>query len=174
MTRTLFTILISAVATIAQASELIEVTRMNDVAQVRTLLEGGADTESRDAHGNTALHFAAGYGYAEIAQVLVDFGADVNAVGRIGNTPLQFAAEEGITDVARILIENGANTQVANDYNSTPMKSAKGWGHRDIVELLASAEATRDDVAGNSLAVIASILTAVVVPVLGARLVGIA
>jgi ankyrin repeat protein len=45
------------------------------------LLAHGADIDTTDAAGNTALMIAAARDYADVAAILVDSGADVNVVG---------------------------------------------------------------------------------------------
>ncbi len=45
------------------------------------LLTHGADVDTTDAAGNTALMIAAARDYADVAAILVDSGADVNVVG---------------------------------------------------------------------------------------------
>jgi len=47
-------------------------------ASVEALVAGGADLNARCGDGMTALMMAAGYGYADIVQVLLDHGADPN------------------------------------------------------------------------------------------------
>ncbi len=52
----------------------------NDVAAVKSALAGGADADPRDAEqGSTPLIFAALFGRAEIANLLIAAGADVHA-----------------------------------------------------------------------------------------------
>lgn len=75
----------------------------------RILLKHGADvTIKRGGHGWpragwTALHYAAGYGFAELIEPLLERGADVNAKDDDGRTPLQVAVEEKQEKVAEIL-----------------------------------------------------------------------
>ena len=56
---------------------------------VRALLKQGADVNSAQGDGMTALHWAAERGDAAMAEMLVYAGANVGAVTRIGQyTPL--------------------------------------------------------------------------------------
>ena len=116
MTRTTITQKLTAAAifftalTAANANDsdtFLAAARSGDVAQVERLLAGGSHANARDNSGNTALHYAAAFGYAEMAQILVDAGADVDAPGRIGNTPLHLASQEGHSNIAAILIDHG-------------------------------------------------------------------
>ena len=173
MTRTIIIMIasVAAIAAHADNTDLIEATRANDVAQVELLLDNGADTEGTDEHGHTALHFAAGYGNAEIARMLIEHGADVDAVGRIGNTPLLIAAQEGHTAVARILVDSEAHLDATDEFGGTSLRYAAGRGHRDIADLLRAAVGPeQDSLAGVSIMVAGVALAMAVAPVFGARL----
>ena len=144
MTRTTITQALTAAAiffatlTTADAGDdFLAAARSGDVAQVQTLLADGADVEVRDASGNSALHYAAAFGYTEMAQTLVAAGADVDARGRIDNTPLHLAAQEGHSDVATLLIDNGADLSATNEFGGTAGTFASGWGHFDIAQQVA-------------------------------------
>ena len=50
-----------------------------DAGEVRTLLERGAQIDSRDGQGRTALLIAMHGNHVDAARVLIDAGADVNA-----------------------------------------------------------------------------------------------
>ena len=45
---------------------------------VQTLIEAGADVNSRDGHGNTALMFAAQKGYLKCVKLLLQKGANLS------------------------------------------------------------------------------------------------
>lgn len=64
----------------------------NDVAAVKSALAGGADADPRDAdQGSTPLIFAALFGRAEIANLLIAAGADVHATDYNGVDALTLA-----------------------------------------------------------------------------------
>jgi len=50
-----------------------------EVADVLTWLQKGADIESKDVFGYTALMSASNHGRAEIARLLLERGADIEA-----------------------------------------------------------------------------------------------
>eukprot|EP00959_Pyramimonas_sp_CCMP1952_P446615 9351450-Pyramimonas_sp.AAC.3 len=54
---------------------------------VELLLVVGADVNSRNREGMTALHLAAREGHAKLAQLLIDHGADPSATDNEGCTP---------------------------------------------------------------------------------------
>ncbi len=81
--------------------------RQIDAAKV--LVAAGADaTPKRGGSGWpragwTALHYAAGFGFVELAQAFIDHGADLDARDDEGRTPLQVALEAGHSELAELL-----------------------------------------------------------------------
>jgi ankyrin repeat protein len=55
---------------------------------VKFLLDSGVDVNQANKAGDTAMHLAAGAGFASIIQLLADHGANVNASNQKGQTPL--------------------------------------------------------------------------------------
>jgi ankyrin repeat protein len=74
------------------------------------LLAAGADVNSKDAFGATALMRAAYSDYAETDRVklLLDRGADVNVRDSKGETALHIAKRKGATKVVSMLVRAGA------------------------------------------------------------------
>jgi len=94
-----------------------------DLAEVRTLLDAGADANSRDSNGMTGLHWVASRGGVEAAEALIAAGADVNAAtSKEGWTPLHWAARAGRADVARALLMSGAAIAARNTAGRTPLQ----------------------------------------------------
>ena len=71
----------------------------NQVGSVGALLEAGAEPNLVSGR-TTALIMAAGYGYADIVQVLLDRGANPRLAGPSGATPIS-AAIKGSSDIDR-------------------------------------------------------------------------
>ena len=59
--------------------------------------------------GNTALHYAAGGGFADVTSELIAAGARAEEPNENGHTPLMEAATAGHVDVAALLLASGAN-----------------------------------------------------------------
>jgi RNA polymerase sigma factor (sigma-70 family) len=84
------------------------------VEAAKVLVAAGADvTPKRGGSGWpragwTALHYAAGFGFAELAQAFIDRGADINALDDEGKTPLRVAVESAQQEVADLLLNRGA------------------------------------------------------------------
>ena len=62
-----------------------------DIDGIRYLLNIGANVDSKDPDGNTALHCAAYTSTVEMVQFLLQRGADPNIKGNCGTTPLMLA-----------------------------------------------------------------------------------
>jgi formylglycine-generating enzyme len=114
----------------------------NQVAIAKYLVEHGAridaaQTTGRD-RGLTALHRAAYFDAANVAELLLSHGAEVNAHGPAGATPLLYAASNGSRKTVEILLRHGADVSVATGAGQTAISEATSHGHLDIVELLQS------------------------------------
>jgi ankyrin repeat protein len=109
---------------------------MKDETKAKSLIEDGADVNSRTPAGITPLNQAVGKGLKDIVELLIAYGADVNAGYNWGWTPLHGAAENGYKDIAEFLIAEGANVNVSDGANRTPLWYAKVEGHTEIAKML--------------------------------------
>lgn len=78
---------------------------------LQALLDEGAETDSKDGSGNTALHFAArnkiNSDAFAIAEILFDnANPDVSAVNNDGKTALDYATEANNTSLVKLLLSN--------------------------------------------------------------------
>jgi hypothetical protein len=91
--------------------DLLAATRKSDLAQVKALLDKGADVNSKSPYGQTPLFFACDRGNFEIVKLLVDRGADVNVEDTFYHaSPLSWAARKNHTEIVRLLIDHGAKS----------------------------------------------------------------
>ncbi len=91
---------------------------------VKKFLEQGMDPNVRDGLGKTPLHYAAMYGYRDIAELLLDHGADPNARDWGGQTPLHWAVGNGHVSVIELLLERGADPNARDANGNTPLHIA--------------------------------------------------
>eukprot|EP00794_Sanderia_malayensis_P013784 gene13784-15226_t len=87
----------------APAKELI------DFEFVESLLEGGAEVNSTDKHGQTVLHEVARNWHPDVAFFLLQYGAEINKVDKWGRTPLHSASAVDHVDMIEFLLRNGAD-----------------------------------------------------------------
>ena len=80
-----------------------------DVTSARGYLQEGADVNSRDGAGRTALLRACLGGHAQVVRLLLDFGADPNLADSRGVTPLKVAEAGGEPDITAMLRVQGAH-----------------------------------------------------------------
>lgn len=72
----------------------------------------GAQTETTDKEGLTALSWACLKGQYQAVQCLISHGANVNQADRSGRTPLDFAAFNGDPEIVSTLFYRGIHFHV--------------------------------------------------------------
>jgi ankyrin repeat protein len=107
-----------------------------DAAEVRRLVQSGADVNAAQADGATALHWAAYHGDASLASLLLEAGADVAAANRNGSTPLWLAASHGDAPMIETLLEGGADANEPLPLGRRPLMLAARAGSVDAVRVL--------------------------------------
>ncbi|MCB0170576.1 MAG: ankyrin repeat domain-containing protein [Anaerolineae bacterium] len=117
-------------------SQLYQAIIDGDEAKAHSLLEAGADPNSRaaglsglgggpestDRYQFPPLLYAIWHNEPGIALLLVEAGADPNARNPEGDTALIAAANAGMTEVVKALIDKRADVQATNTFNGeTPL-----------------------------------------------------
>ena len=115
-----------------------------DVEAVRLLLNVGADVESRDRRGNSALIYAAQARPVirlPVLQSLLDAGADVNAHGENGMTALMHSSMHDDPVVVNALLDAGADVHATDKTGWTALMHAtrRNRGHAEVVTSLIAA-----------------------------------
>ena len=130
-------LLAGAVAAAAQsAADLIDATKRQDVATVRTLLAKHVDVNSQAADGSTALHWAAQRNSPQLVDLLVRAGANAKAPTRYNVPPLYFAALNGNAPVMERLLAAGADANGTVYEGQTMLMTAALSGRPEAVRLL--------------------------------------
>ena len=132
--------LASASSAFAQAP-VADAAMRRDVAEVRRLVQSGADVKAAQADGATALHWAAYHGDASLASVLLVAGADIAAANRNGSTPMWLAASRGDAAVIQALLAKGADANEQLPLGRRPLMLAARSGNLESVKLLVEAGA---------------------------------
>ncbi|XP_060534763.1 protein phosphatase 1 regulatory subunit 12A isoform X2 [Cylas formicarius] len=92
-----------------------------DKDEVLKLLEKGADINTANVDGLTALHQACIDDNLDMVEFLVEQGADVNRGDNEGWTPLHATASCAFLYIAKYLIEKGANVAAVNNDGELPI-----------------------------------------------------
>jgi uncharacterized protein len=126
--------------------DVFEAATLGYVDRLRERLEadrGAVSAFSTD--GFTALHFAAFFGKAEAAKMLLENGAGVDVYTRnpFANQPLHAAAAGRHLEVSRVLIAGGADVNATQHGGFTPLHEAAQHGDVEMTELFLSAGADR-------------------------------
>jgi ankyrin repeat protein len=104
---------------------------------VRALLKDGADVNTTQADGMTALHWAAQKGDVELAKVLLYASANLKATTRIGGyTPLLIASKNGDAAMIDTLTEAGSDANTPTINGTTPLMLAAAAGKPAAVKAL--------------------------------------
>ncbi|XP_053397557.1 protein phosphatase 1 regulatory subunit 12A-like isoform X13 [Mercenaria mercenaria] len=91
-----------------------------DSDEVKRLLDRGADINTANIDGLTALHQACIDDNLDMVEFLVEHGADVDVCDNEGWTPLHATASCGFTEIARYLLRQGANVAAVNNDGDLP------------------------------------------------------
>jgi len=127
--------LASANGALAQ-SDVADAAMQGDTDTVRRLLQAGAEVNSSQSDGATALHWAAYHGNAELAELLLQAGATPAAANRNGSTPMWLAANQGDAAMLATLLEGGADANEELPLGRRPLMLAARSGVLAAVRLL--------------------------------------
>ncbi|GAB6028662.1 hypothetical protein CHUAL_004490 [Chamberlinius hualienensis] len=96
-----------------------------DKDEVKRLLLKGANIDTANVDGLTALHQSCIDDNLDMVEFLVEHGADVNCGDNEGWTPLHATASCGFVSIAKYLIENGADVTAVNNDGELPLDIAE-------------------------------------------------
>ena len=112
------------------------------IRKIRKLLKAGANVNTKDKNGETALMDASWDNKKNIVKLLLKAGADPNIKDKDNWTALIYASDRGNTEIVKLLLKAGANPniQISKDGN-TPLMLASRDNMKNIVALLIAAGA---------------------------------
>jgi len=118
--------------------ELVDAAADGNVELVRSLLDRGADIDSRHPDSNvTALIRAAETKNSEVLKILLDRGANLDLQDSKGRTALFLATAEDYKEIVALLLEKGADHSTRDGiYGGTALMEAAANGYEEIVKLL--------------------------------------
>ncbi|KAJ5688586.1 hypothetical protein N7462_002978 [Penicillium macrosclerotiorum] len=121
--------------------EFIALVQMGGLYSVRVALDKGADVNTSNLDGQTALMVAVSFRHTQIVKLLLEYGALPNKVSAQGDTALGTAALMGLDDIVQMLLQHGANVEAAKNLGKTALSQAAAAGHESIVRRLLNAGA---------------------------------
>ncbi len=101
---------------------------------IQTLIDKGADINSRNNKINTPLHNAFLANNKTAVEVLVNAGADLFSRNGDGATPLTMAFSMGVDTLSWII--HPGNMAATDQYGNTPLHAAAAFGSEDSVDYL--------------------------------------
>jgi ankyrin repeat protein len=106
-----------------------EAQKSGDLNRVAALLDAGADINSLDEHGQSALMNAVYSGNIELAKLLVQRGADLNHTAKYRLTALMLAVINNRPEIVRVLVDAGADMQIkgTHGFAITHCQAAGAW-----------------------------------------------
>ncbi|GAB1604155.1 uncharacterized protein LOC115219084 [Argonauta hians] len=118
----------------AQLTPLLVAASEHCLKMLRILLDYGADINSKDHLGNTALKMCVKGGSIEIVQFLIERGSDVNSVDHKGITPLMDSVFN--LKLVELLLQNGANLYATDSRGNTVLHFAACKGNLEVFKFL--------------------------------------
>jgi ankyrin repeat protein len=118
--------------------------RAGDLESLKSLVESGADLESRDFTGDTPLLVATENDQLEIVKYLIQHGAHREARDARQYTSLVIAVKEDNREIVKYLLENNAEREVLDEYGNTPLLIAIENENFETAKLLLEAGVNRE------------------------------
>jgi ankyrin repeat protein len=120
---------------------IFEAIQRDDLEKVKALVKDNPDLVSSkdDSLGKTPLHWAAEYGFKDVAQLLLVNGAKINAKDGFGDAPLEDAV--GHADMEKFLLANNADVHATNSRGQTPLHVAAYYDSTEVAELFLAGKA---------------------------------
>lgn len=107
-----------------------------DIKLLIAAIGSGADIETRNESGETALHLAVKSGDNSIVEHLIHkYRMNVDVRDAFGRTPLHWAAQQGNVPIVETLLLAHASIGAKDDMGVEPKIYAEMAGHRDLVKI---------------------------------------
>jgi len=107
-----------------------------DFEKAKNFLAKGANVNTKDANGNTALHHAVANGKVKFVVELLKAGADADAKNKNGDTPLHCATLINCEGAVEALLSGGSRIDAKNKGGYTAFDLARKNNHQKIIEMI--------------------------------------
>ena len=99
---------------------------IQSLAMIAALLKAGADVNSRDEYGSTALSRASYRGNKDLVKLLLaQPGIKLDQTNVDGETALMMAAENGHAEIVEMLLKAGADVSITDEGDATAISRAQ-------------------------------------------------
>uniref|UniRef100_A0A1I8G338 Cleavage and polyadenylation specificity factor subunit 4 n=3 Tax=Macrostomum lignano TaxID=282301 RepID=A0A1I8G338_9PLAT len=112
-----------------------------NVLKLEQLLQRGADPDSKDATGRSAIHWASERGQEGAVRLLINWMAQVDLQDNDGQSPLHLAAWHDHSIIVELLTEAHADVNIKRTFGASALHIAAGKGFEKVVKLLLSSRA---------------------------------
>ncbi|KAL4947294.1 ankyrin repeat-containing domain protein [Aspergillus filifer] len=114
----------------------VEKGHLSIIKQLLEFVDRGINLEEQNDDRRTPLAFAACFGQAEAARLLIEKGANLESKDEGQKTPLILAAVNGYPDVVKLLLDHGAAVHEKDEYGRTALAWAADIGKLAAVDHL--------------------------------------
>jgi|JI7StandDraft_1071085.scaffolds.fasta_scaffold52841_1 uncharacterized protein len=109
----------------------------NNISLIKQLLNSGADINTPDKDGYTALMYSVRYNLVWLAKILIESKVDVNAQDAGGRTALMWTTLYNYPlQMAKLLIEEGADINIKDKKDRTVFDFAVMEDKPELIKLL--------------------------------------
>jgi len=116
--------------------KFLDVVERGTAGDVMEMLVAGADVNSKNAQGQSALYIASALGHCHVVSVLLDRGAQINDVAMDGRAPIHVACENGRDLIVGLLLKHKARADAPGVNGLAPLHIAVKKNLRSIAEML--------------------------------------
>ncbi len=141
-----------------RSAALRDAAAQGQIQTVRTELEKGADVNTSDQLGRTALMLASFDGHTEIVRLLLSKGAQVDLRDSSGRTALMYSSSGPFPETVQLLLDWKADPNIVDGIEQwTALMFAAGEGQLEVVQILLKhgADPSLKDVDGDTALVFA-------------------
>lgn len=115
---------------------ILEAIQNIDIVSLNVLLAEGADINTVDEKGNTALMLASKIGNPRMVKIILAHNPNLNQQNNMGYTALMVASEQGQVHIVEQLLKQGADTSLKNMEGRTAAELAIRNGQPNAADLL--------------------------------------
>lgn len=116
---------------------IFEASLNGQLSQLKNLIDGGFDVNTRDKDGSTALMYAAYNGHVDVMRELILKGASINLQDSNGRTALMMASSGPFPAAVKILLDHQADPNITDrDEHFSALMYAAAEGQLEVVRIL--------------------------------------